>query len=129
MARLAVLFRALADHTRLRLLNLLATREMCVCYLVEALQITQPKISRHLAYLRRTGIVSARRDHRWVHYQLCLPTDPDAARVLRDVLTAWANDPQMLRDRRRLSTVCSAPQKFTAIQGAPVPTGAKPLGS
>jgi ArsR family transcriptional regulator len=100
---------------------------MCVCYFVETLQTTQPKISRHLAYLRRTGIVSARRDHRWIHYQLRLPTDPDAARVLREVLAAASNDPQMQRDRLRLSIVCSAPQKCVHIRGAPLPTGAKPF--
>jgi ArsR family transcriptional regulator len=127
IGRLAALFRALADRTRLRLLNLLATREMCVCYFVETLQTTQPKISRHLAYLRRTGIVSAHRDHRWIHYQLRLPTDPDAARVLREVLAAVSNDPQMQRDRTRLSIVCSAPQRFVHIQGAPLPTGGRSI--
>jgi ArsR family transcriptional regulator len=57
---LATLFAALADTTRLRLLNLMAGREVCVCYFVEILRQSQPKISRHLAYLRKAGIVSAR---------------------------------------------------------------------
>jgi ArsR family transcriptional regulator len=56
------LFAALADSTRLRLLNLMRGREVCVCYLVEILQQSQPKISRHLAYLRNAGVVSARRE-------------------------------------------------------------------
>jgi ArsR family transcriptional regulator len=124
---LALLLRALADRTRLRLLNLLAGKEMCVCYFVEALQMSQPKISRHLAYLRRYGIVTTRRDHRWIHYQLQLPRDPGAARLLRDTLAVLSNDPQMERDRLRLSTVCSAPQKFGQVKGAPIPTGAAPL--
>ena len=59
---LDLLFRALADSTRLRLLNLIAEREICVCYFVEILNISQPKVSRHLAYLRRAGIVAARRE-------------------------------------------------------------------
>ncbi len=125
LGRLTPLLRALADRTRLRLLNLLARREMCVCYFVEVLQQSQPKISRHLAYLRRNGIVTARRDHKWTHYQLRLPTDPDAARVLLEVLAAVANDPQMQRDHLRLATVCAAPQRFAHIQGAPLPTGAE----
>src|SRR5947207_15922499 len=64
------LFRALADSTRLRLLNLMNGREVCVCYFVEILKTSQPKISRHLAYLRRAGIVAARRDGKWMHYRL-----------------------------------------------------------
>ncbi len=68
---LDLLFRALADRTRLRLLNLIAEREICVCYFVEILRISQPKISRHLAYLRKAGIVAARRQGRWMHYRLC----------------------------------------------------------
>jgi ArsR family transcriptional regulator len=59
---LAVLFAALADPTRLRLLNLMDRRELCVCYFVEILRQSQPKISRHLAYLRKAGIMSARRE-------------------------------------------------------------------
>ena len=54
------LFRALADSTRLRLINLMAEKEICVCYLVEVIDAPQPKISRHLAYLRKAGIVAAR---------------------------------------------------------------------
>ena len=72
---LDLLFRALADPTRLRLLNLIADREICVCYFVEILGISQPKISRHLAYLRRAGIVAARRQGRWMHYRLVAPQD------------------------------------------------------
>ena len=70
---LDLLFRALADRTRLRLLNLIADKEICVCYFVEILEISQPKISRHLAYLRRAGIVAARRQGRWMHYRLVAP--------------------------------------------------------
>ena len=58
---IVVLFASLADPTRLRLLNLMSGREVCVCYFVEFLRQGQPKISRHLAYLRRAGIVEARR--------------------------------------------------------------------
>src|ERR1700756_1035359 len=70
---LVTLFQALGDPTRLRLLNLMASGEVCVCYFVEILDETQPKISRHLAYLRRAGLVTARREGKWMHYRLVTP--------------------------------------------------------
>src|SRR5450755_550786 len=83
---LDVLFRALADTTRLRLLNLIADREICVCYFVEILKTSQPKISRHLAYLRKAGIVAARREGRWMHYRLVAPRDAVASAILKETL-------------------------------------------
>jgi ArsR family transcriptional regulator len=114
-------FKALADETRLRLLNLMGTDEVCVCFFVEVLKTNQPKISRHLAYLRRAGIVSARRDGQWMHYRIAEPSDADAALVLKNTLTWLANDREMQRDRARLVKVCCAPQLPVAIQGAPRP--------
>lgn len=114
-------FRALADRTRLRLLNLMRGEEVCVCFFVEILKIHQPKISRHLAYLRRAGIVGARRQGSWMHYRIVEPADPDAARVLRDTLAWLGNDRGMQRDRERLVKVCCAPQLPVSIQGAPRP--------
>ena len=64
------LFKALADVTRLRILGLLLTGEVCVCHIHESLKISQPKASRHLAYLRRAGVVDTRRDGLWIHYRL-----------------------------------------------------------
>ena len=80
------LFRALADPTRLRLLNLMTSGEVCVCYFVEILGTSQPKISRHLAYLRRAGLVAARRDGKWIHYRLVEPGDRSVAAILRETL-------------------------------------------
>ena len=114
-------FKALADRTRLRLLNLVRDDEVCVCFLVEILKTNQPKISRHLAYLRRAGIVGARRQGPWMHYRIVEPVDPQAARVLRDVLDWLANDREMQRDRERLVRMCCAPQLPVSIQGAPRP--------
>ena len=114
-------FRALADRTRLRLLNLLRTEEVCVCFFVEVLKTNQPKISRHLAYLRRAGIVGVRRDGQWMHYRIVEPADAGAARVLNDVLSWLATDQEMQRDRERLIKVCCAPQLPVSIQGAPRP--------
>lgn len=116
-----VFFSALADRTRLRLLNLMRNDEVCVCFFVEILKTNQPKISRHLAYMRRAGIVGARRDGSWMHYRIIEPPDAYAARVLRDVLTWLANDREMQRDRERLVKVCCAPQLPVNIQGAPRP--------
>jgi ArsR family transcriptional regulator len=116
-------FRALADRTRLRLLNLMRNEEVCVCFFVEILKTHQPKISRHLAYLRKAGIVGARREGPWMHYRILEPADPDAARVLKDTLTWLATDREMQRDRERLVKVCCAPQLPVSIQGAPRPTG------
>src|ERR687889_252317 len=88
-------FAALADRTRLRLINLIGDDEVCVCFFVEVLQTNQPKISRHLAYLRRAGIVAARREGKWMHYKISTPADPHAARVFAEVLT-WLGE-----DRRK----------------------------
>src|SRR3954469_23126311 len=95
-------FRALADRTRLRLLNLMGETEVCVCFFVEVLRINQPKISRHLAYLRRAGVVSARREGKWMHYRLSVPPDSHAANIFREVRAALANDSAMKNDRARL---------------------------
>ena len=116
-------FRALADRTRLRLLNLMQSEEVCVCFFVEVLKTNQPKISRHLAYLRRAGIVDARREGQWIHYRIVQPDDAGAATVLKDVMSWLAGDQEMQRDRERLIKVCCAPQLPISIQGAPRPVG------
>jgi ArsR family transcriptional regulator, arsenate/arsenite/antimonite-responsive transcriptional repressor len=73
---MANLYMALADKTRLRLLNLMREQEVCVGYFTDVLGDSQPKISRHLAYLRNAGIVEARRDGKWMHYSIRRPEDP-----------------------------------------------------
>ena len=114
-------FRALADRTRLRLLNLMGDDEVCVCFFVEILKTNQPKISRHLAYLRRAGIVGARREGQWIHYRIVEPEDAGAAQVLKDVMSWLANEQEMQRDQQRLEKICCAPQLPVSIQGAPRP--------
>jgi ArsR family transcriptional regulator len=114
-------FQALGDHTRLRLLNLMGDREICVCYFVEILGQGQPKISRHLAYLRRAGIVAARRDGKWMHYRIVMPPNIGAAQVLRQTLSWLKDERPMQLDRDRLSKACCSPAKFSALQGAPLP--------
>ena len=80
------LFLALSDKTRLRLLTLMADGEVAVGYLAESLGESQPKISRHLAYLRNAGLVTTRRDGKWIYYGIDVPTYPTAADVLRAAL-------------------------------------------
>src|SRR6202158_4195243 len=100
------LFKALADRTRLRLISLIGDSEVCVCFFVTILKSSQPKISRHLAYLRRAGIVSARRDGKWMHYRIRKPEDAAANRVLDDVLHWLKSDHKMVRERERLEGIC-----------------------
>jgi ArsR family transcriptional regulator len=108
---MARLFAALADTTRLRLLNLMAGREVCVCYFVEILGQSQPKISRHLAYLRKAGIVAARREGKWMHYSICAPADAAAGSILDAVLSALGRDKQMQADQAKLDCASCAPQE------------------
>jgi ArsR family transcriptional regulator len=115
------LFAALADRTRLRLLNLMADGEVCVCYFVEVLQMNQPNISRHLAYLKSAGIVESRREGKWMHYRIIEPVDEAAARILREVRHWLLEDKQMQRDRLRLRKVCCDPTLPESLQGAPRP--------
>ena len=86
LIELETLFKALADTTRLRILNLLLAGEVCVCDIHDTLGIPQPKASRHLAYLRVSGLVDARKDGQWVHYRLSDSTDPIVS-VIRDAVT------------------------------------------
>ncbi len=118
---LVTLFQALSDPTRLRLLNLMAAGEVCVCFFVEILDETQPKISRHLAYLRRSGLVSARRDGKWMHYGLVMPADAAQAGVLKTVLDVVSRDRTMQRDRLALERVCCALRLPASLQNAPKP--------
>ncbi|HEY0099287.1 MAG TPA: metalloregulator ArsR/SmtB family transcription factor [Pyrinomonadaceae bacterium] len=115
------LFKALADRTRLRLLNLIGSDEVCVCFFVEVLGESQPKISRHLAYLRRAGVVAARREGKWMHYSIAAPADEHAARLFGEVRAWLAEDREMQRDRERLIKVCCAPSQPVQLQGAPRP--------
>src|SRR5664279_5617688 len=115
------LFAALADPTRLRLLNLMNGREVCVCYFVEILKQGQPKISRHLAYLRNAGIVAARRDGKWMHYSICTPADASRASILTSVLHSLGSDEQMRADRAKLECACTVQLLDIAKDSRPIP--------
>lgn len=104
MRDLALFHAALSDPTRLRLLSLMRDREICVCYLQEVLQTNQPKISRHLAYLKRAGLVEARRDGKWSHYRL-KKLNGDLGKILSQTLTGLGREAQIIKDARRLKQV------------------------
>ena len=118
---LELFFNALADRTRLRILNLMGEDEVCVCFFVEVLQTNQPKISRHLAYLKRAGLVSTRKEGLWMHYRVVEPEQEDAAQILQNVRHYMQKDEQMIADRERMIHVCCAPEVPESIQGAPIP--------
>jgi|AntDeeMinimDraft_5_1070356.scaffolds.fasta_scaffold00590_10 ArsR family transcriptional regulator len=106
----AQLFQAMADTTRLRCLVLLAAHgELCVCELVHALDLSQPKISRHLRLLRDCGLVADRRERIWVHYRLA-DSQPCWLRPTLDALIAESGDSApFAHDTRRLATMPDRP--------------------
>jgi ArsR family transcriptional regulator len=115
------LFKALSDPIRQRILSLIAEQEVCVCFFVEALDAPQPTISRHLAYLRRAGLVHARRDGKWMHYSIATPKEKSLAEVLKASLKAMRSEPSFERDRARLTRACCGPESLVQVIGAPAP--------
>jgi ArsR family transcriptional regulator len=97
------MFMALADRTRLRLLNLMADGEVCVNFFTEALGESQPKVSRHLAYLRNAGLVDTRRHGKWIYYSIKRPENDAAESVINATLVALSDDRELESDRVRLS--------------------------
>ena len=118
---LEMLFQALGDRTRLRLLNLMSAGEVCVCFFVEALGEPQPKISRHLAFLRKAGLVAARRDAKWMHYSIAMPEHEGARKIFTRTLTTLGDDPEMQRDRAALARACCSPRVPDLLKRAPKP--------
>ena len=110
-----------ADRTRLRLLNLMGDEEVCVCFFVDVLGASQPKISRHLAYLRRAGVVAARRDGKWMHYRIVATHRPPRRPHLREVRAWLAEDHEMQRDRATPHQSLLRPQPPIQLRGAPRP--------
>jgi ArsR family transcriptional regulator, arsenate/arsenite/antimonite-responsive transcriptional repressor len=111
LIEMETLFKALADGTRLRILGLLLTGEVCVCHIHQTLKIPQPKASRHLAYLRRSGLVETRRDGLWIHYRLATSSDPVVAAIAEAVRHGLTHMDVVHRDAARLQkkTGCCVP--------------------
>lgn len=114
-AALTSLYQALADATRLRILAILTTQspdgpggELCVCHIHDSLGVSQPTASRHLAYLRKAGLVEARRQGVWMHYRIVRPSDPVVASVFDAALHALGHADSTAKDRARLARVAAA---------------------
>ena len=118
ISQLERVLKALADGTRLRILGLLLTGEVCVCHIHESLGIPQPKASRDLAYLRRAALVTARREGLWMHYALASSADAVIATIQHAVTHALGHVEAAKADAERLKTRsgCCLP----AVTGAPV---------
>jgi ArsR family transcriptional regulator len=100
------MFRAFADPTRLRILNLLLAGELCVCEIVNALRIAQPTASRHLAYLRKSRLVEARREGLWIHYKLAPPQTIFHKKLLDCLACCFRDVPQLAKDAKQLTRCC-----------------------
>lgn len=121
LAQMEILFLALADRTRLRILNLMRRSEVCVYYLTEVLGENQPKISRHLAYLRSAGVVSARREGKWMNYRIEVPANAFAADLIDKTLRWLEAQEDMREDYQKLARVCYAAGVPDTIARAPTP--------
>lgn len=122
LSDMETLFLALADKTRLRLLNLMRRDEICVCFFTEVLGESQPKISRHLAYLRNAGVVESRREGKWMHYRIVEPENDNAARILQDTLAWLASQGEMQKEYENLvDVICCAVEVPVTIERAPKP--------
>ena len=123
LATLEDAFKAFADPIRLRMLGLLAGGEVCVCNIHECLGIPQPTASRHLAYLRKKGLVRTRKDGLWVHYRLAPLNEPVMATLMTAVAHVLGHCEAVTQDRERLQiqTGCCAPVLSAAGFGCCVP--------
>lgn len=96
------LLKAFADETRLRILNLLSDGELCVCDIMSVIKVPQPKISRHLAYLRRHGLVQTKREGQWIYYTLSKPTGDFHKRLLSCLDDGLDEAPIFVKDKKVL---------------------------
>src|SRR5687768_8139377 len=101
--RVDVMFRAFSDRTRLRILHLLTGGELCVCDLVEVLRVPQPKVSRHLAYLRKAGLVVARKGGYWSYYNLAPACNAFHAKLFDCLACCFQDVPELAKDAKRLA--------------------------
>ena len=115
--QLESIFKALADKTRLRILALLGENEVCVCHIHDSLGLPQPTVSRHLAYLRRAGLVDVRRDGVWMHYQVARSLNPNVQTVVNAAVDAVTKVPATALDRKQFQ------RNFGELYVLPTPTG------
>ena len=106
--RLDALFRGFADPTRLRILNVLAAGELCVCDIVELVALPQPAVSRHLAYLRRAGLVEVTRERRFAHYRLAEPGNVVHGNLIAGGRSCFTSSPALDAERERAAVLVRA---------------------
>lgn len=99
------LLKAFADETRLRILSLLAAGELCVCDIMTVLKAPQPKVSRHLAYLRRNGLVETKREGQWIYYSLSTPRGGFHKRLLACLDACLDEAPVFAKDKKALAEI------------------------
>jgi ArsR family transcriptional regulator len=109
--RVDVMFRAFSDPTRLRILNLLRSGELCVCDLVRVIAVPQPKVSRHLAYLRKARLVTARKDGLWMYYELAPAKNTFHKKLIECLACCFSDVPELAADAAQLGRPCSAKTK------------------
>ena len=115
MKKLANIIKALSDETRLRVIKLLEERELCVCELIQVLDMSQPRISRHLSVLRNAGLVDDRREGKWVYYSLCNRTDNEEVKTILKTMSKLANeDSAVKQDKKKLKKAV----RLSEIEGA-----------
>lgn len=107
--RMEGLFLALGDKTRLRIINLIRGGEVCVWFFTEILHESQPKISRHLAYLRKAGVVTTRREGKWIYYRIAVPDDPLELAILQGVVDSLDSQPELRGEYGALLEMYAAP--------------------
>lgn len=101
-----LMFRAFSDRTRLRILHLLLKGEMCVCDIVSITRVPQPTASRHLAYLRRAGLVQARKDGLWMHYKLAPAKTSFHSSLIKCLRECFRDVPELAADAQRVKSGC-----------------------
>lgn len=101
MKKVANIFKALSDETRLRVIKLLQERELCVCELMQVLNMSQPRISRHLSVLKNAGLVDDRREGKWVHYSLRDGTENDEVNAIVKTLSKMANNNSLIKEDKK----------------------------
>jgi ArsR family transcriptional regulator len=112
MKEIAIIFKALSDDTRLRVIKLLQERELCVCELMQVLDMSQPRISRHMSVLKNAGLVEDRREGKWVHYFLCNGTDNEDIKRILQSFSQMANDNQLVQeDKKKLKKALRLSEK------------------
>lgn len=105
-----LMFRAFSDRTRLRILHLLLSGEMCVCDIVSITRVPQPTASRHLGYLLRAGLIVKKKQGLWAHYRLVAPDSSFHRSLMKCLRECFHDVPELARDAKRVSRACCQPR-------------------